>query len=35
MVSLNHGKLRSAAAGEKMKRFWTARLGAMKSLLEG
>lgn len=35
MVSLNHGKLKSAAAGEKAKRFWAARLEAMKSLLEG
>jgi uncharacterized protein YndB with AHSA1/START domain len=34
-VAVNHTKLRSAAAGEKMKKYWSARLEALKELLEG
>jgi uncharacterized protein YndB with AHSA1/START domain len=34
LVAVNHGKLKSAAAGEKMKKFWGERLAALKELLE-
>jgi hypothetical protein len=33
-VTIEHGKLASAAAGENLKRFWAGRLGAMAKLLE-
>lgn len=34
LVSVEHGKLASAAAGRRMKAFWGERLGAMKAGLE-
>ncbi|MEX2219651.1 MAG: SRPBCC domain-containing protein [Phycisphaerales bacterium] len=33
-VSLNHTKLPSAAAGDRMKRFWRGRLDSLKKVLE-
>lgn len=34
-VAINHGKLKTEAAGEKMKKFWGQRLEALKAMLEG
>jgi uncharacterized protein YndB with AHSA1/START domain len=34
-VAVQHGRLPSAAAGERMKKFWGERLDALKQLLEG
>lgn len=34
-VSVQHSKLKSAAAGEKMKRFWAAALDGLRGRLEG
>lgn len=33
-VQLGHGKIRTAAAAEKLKRAWAARLNTLKSILE-
>lgn len=34
LVALQHGKLANAAAGKRMKAFWSARLDALKQLAE-
>jgi hypothetical protein len=34
-VTVEHGKLPSPGAGEKLKRFWTQRLAALSTLLKG
>jgi hypothetical protein len=35
MVQVGHGKLPSAAACTRVKKYWTARLAALKAMLEG